>query len=124
MVLVKGLAGGRDQKERFLYQFIPADRASAGFLEPFPLPEYESAFQAFSRIYYEGKILLAYGPPDMFEMLVDLPFRDVDFGRYFSCGKGPAFKSRDDLLPHGLAPFYGDKRFFSFALQSLSCLRE
>ena len=122
MVSVKGLSGGQDRKERFLYQFIPADRASAGLLEPFPLSEYEPAFQAFGRIYDKGKVFLTYGPPDMFEMLVDFPFRNVDFARYFLCSKGPAFNRTDDLLPHSLVPFYGDKRLFCLTLQSFSSL--
>lgn len=61
-----------------MYKLAAADRAFAGFLKPFPFPEYKTALSTFSRGNYKMSIYCINCLPNMFKVFINLFFRDAD----------------------------------------------
>ena len=88
-----------------------ADRASAGFLEPFPFLEYKTAFLTFCGDYRQlvpGRMHRTF---DMLKVAVDILLRDMHFCRYILCRQCLVLQDREDLMPDCLMPFSRHERF-------------
>jgi len=71
-----------DREDRLLYKFTAAHGTFSRLLQPFPLPEHETAFPACRGS--DDKIFMC-SPVDMFEMFIYLSLGNSHFRGYIFC---------------------------------------
>ena len=111
-----------DAEKGFIYDFAAAYRTPAGFSQFISLSEGKAAFPAYRRLDDEPVFCLVHGLPYMFEMLIDLLFRNPHIGRYVFCGESITIQQSYYLLPDGLPSFGRNRYIFLFHLPTLQAL--